>query len=85
MIETCVLTKKFKESEHNYILKTFYKCFDYVMIKNIKIKLFLNLIKVSKVIQPSKCTRPKILILKFFLNVIYIFLKFGGLNKIKVM
>jgi hypothetical protein len=52
MFQTCVLDQKLKERKQCYIPKAFSN----VMIRKIKIKNMFDIIKVSKSIQPNKCT-----------------------------
>ncbi len=55
MFQTCVFDQKLKERKQCYIPKTFSNA----MIGKIKIKNMFDIIKVSKSIQPNKCTHQK--------------------------
>jgi len=71
------LTKKFKEKKNTTFLKLFFNA----MVRNIKIHNILDIIEISKSMQPNKC------FLNYenvHLNVNYDFSKFDGSKKIKV-
>ncbi len=53
------------------------------MIKNIKIHNILNMIEISKFIEPNKCTHEKNY-KNIYLNISYDFSKFNRSRKIKV-
>jgi hypothetical protein len=53
------------------------------MIKNTKIKIIIDIIKISKSMEPNKCIQKKIYENVHF-NVSYDFSKFNGSKKIKV-
>ncbi len=73
------MTKKFKEKTS----VTFIKLFLNAMIRKIKIQNILDIIKISKSMEPNKCIH-NFFYEKNYLNVSYDFSKFNGSRKIKV-
>ncbi len=71
------LIKKFKErNQHYYIPNFFSKCNDY------KHQNIVNIIKISKSMEPNKCTHENIYE-NIYLNVFMIFQSLMGLGKSK--
>jgi len=73
------LTKKFKKRTNITSLKKIINA----MIRNIKIHNILDIIEISKSMEPNKCTHLKNY-QNMYLNVSYDFSKFNGSKKIKV-
>jgi hypothetical protein len=73
------LTKKFKEKNKCYILETFPNA----MIKNVKIHNILDIIDISKSMEPNKSIQRNIHE-NVHLSVSYDFSKFNGFRKIMV-
>jgi hypothetical protein len=61
----------------------FLKLFQNEMIKNIKVHNILDIIEISKYMEPNKCIH-KIFYGNVYLNVSHDFSKFNGYRKIKV-
>jgi hypothetical protein len=75
-----LLTKKFKEKNHHYIIEFFFKCDDY---EHKKVHNILDIIELSECTELNKFSHSRFYE-NVYLNVSYDFLKFYGSSKIKV-
>jgi hypothetical protein len=74
------LTKKFKEKNKCYVFETFLNA----MIRNIKIHNILDIIKISKSMEPNECIKKSNNNENVHLGVSYDFSNFDGSRLIKV-